>query len=52
MRVRPQLLLQQPLQTIYIHLKDHNKKINPEDSKVNLSYMKVKSENIQKYPQQ
>ena len=35
-------LLQVPKNSIYIHLKDHNKKINPEDTKLNLSYMNPK----------
>lgn len=32
----------QPIFPLYIHLKDHNKKINPEDSKVSLSFMSPK----------
>ena len=32
-------LLSLPTQPIYIHLKDHDKKINPSKAKLNLSYM-------------
>lgn len=32
-----------PSYQVYIHLKDHDKKINPKNTKLNLSYMDPKN---------
>lgn len=37
------LLTLNPSYQIYIHLKDHDKKINPPETKLNLSYMDPKN---------